>query len=233
MKLFNKTGLLVILALISFRCDTNVLFEGAMPPDVDIITAIPPAYLGTYLCESDSSIIHASEKSIVRESYVHFRTPLKRVRESKECKIKNDSLFFPWSNQCIPFDYINDSTVTATIHKLDTLFQFREGEIAKYYKGRLFLNARIYNSNDWVTSMMTRNQEGVIQWDQLQMPTDIEKVEAITHNFKTKKNRDDETIYYMNPTLVEFDMILEREYVRKCDVFTPIYQPIRKTNYYK
>jgi len=228
------TYILISLALlISYGCDTNVLFEGPMPPGVLAISTIPGHYQGTYLCESDSSIIHATERAIVRESYMHFTSPLDRIRETQGCQIKNDSLFMPWSEECIAFDYLNDSTIAATVHKLDTLFKFRDEERAKYYKGRLFLNARVHNSDNWITSMLTRAQDGTIEWKQIQMPEQIEKVEAITQDFSTKKDRKDNTIYIMNPTLVEFDKILEKEYVRDCDVFTPIYQTIQKRSYYE
>lgn len=233
MKFIYKIYAFLLLAFVNFNCDTNVMFEGPMPPDVNLITSIPLAYQGTYLCESDSSIIHATEKSIVRESYQHFTSPLERVRETEGCKIEDDKLFMPWSDACIPFDYLNDSTIAATVHKLDTIFKFRKEEVAKFYKGRVFLNARIYNSNNWVTSMLTKSEDGSVQWEQIHMPSSIEMVEAITPSFKTKTDRNDETVYIMNPTLVEFDKILEREYVRKCDVFTPIYQPIQKRNNYE
>jgi|GEM_PF-1173224 len=233
----NKTlfysMLIISLTFISFGCDTNVMFEDAMPPNVDIITTIPSSYQGTYLCESDSSIIHATNRSLVRESFLRFSSPIDQVRETEGCEIKNDSLFMPWSDVCLPFDYINDSTITATVHKFDTLFKFRKEEIAKYYKGRVFLNAQIYNDKKWVTSMLTKQEDGSVKWEQIQMPEDIEKVTAITPDFETKKTRKDETIYILNPTLVEFDKILEKNYVRQCDVFTPIYQPIKKSNYFE
>jgi len=221
------------IAILSTACESNVLFEDAMPPDVGIIKSIPQAYQGMFLCESDSSIVHTKEKAIIRESYVKFNAFLNQIQETEGCEIKDGSLYMPWSEECIAFEYVNDTTITATMHKIDTLFNFKRGEVAKYYKGRLFLNVETSTGKKWVTSMISRKEDGTIYWEQIHMPEEIEKVEAITPNFKTRKNKQNKTVYIMNPTLVEFDKILEKNYVRECDVFTPIYQPPQEAIYYE
>jgi len=233
--LIYNTLYMVILGtiILATACESNVVFEDTMPPGVGKIKTIPLSYQGEFLCESDSSIIHSTEESIVRESYVKFYAYLKQIHEADGCSIKDGSLYMPWSEECIPFEYVNDSLITAQMHKSDTLFNFRPGEVAKLYKGRLFLNVKVNNRDTWLTSMISQKEDGTIHWERIHMPEEIEKVEAITSNFTTKKDRNNNTVYIMNPTLVEFDKILEKNYVRECDVFTPIFLPKQEAIYYE
>lgn len=238
LNIFNRLSLLLwsgllIGILITTACESNVLFKDAMPPGIARLKTIPLSYQGQFLCESDSSIIISKEESIVREAYVKFYAYLKQIKETEGCSIKDGSLYMPWSEECIPFEYVNDSLITAKMHKIDTLFHFRKGEVAKLYKGRLFLNVQVKNSKNWLTSMVSQKEDGTIYWERIHMPDEIEKVEAITPNFTTKKSRENKTVYIMNPTLVEFDKILEKNYVRECDVFTPIYYPKQEAIYYE
>ena len=132
-------GFLLIL-LTAISCEPAVVFKDAMPPEVDAITTIPKQFHGVYMCESDSSRIYIERDHAVQESYYQFITSVERVRESEDCSIVAGGLYLPGRKECIPFEWINEDSITAKVYELDTLFEFADDEVMKLYRGHLFLN---------------------------------------------------------------------------------------------
>lgn len=223
----NISSLLFILSLTFFlsACEINVFFKEASPPGVESISSIPGTFQGVYICESDSSRLYASTNVIYQESYVEFVTTLQNVKETESCSILNQGLYLPGRKECVPFEYIGEDSIRAKIYTIDTLFHFKpEKEVAKFYKGRLFLNKKS-ELDDWLTWMVTPNSDGTLLWELIKVPNDIDDLVDITHSIKDRpvfKLDKDEKQYIINPTLVEFDKILENDYLIKCDVLTPV-----------
>ncbi len=203
-------------------CEPKVIFEQAMPPDVVPIGSIPDKFQGVYECESDGSRMYADKFKVYRESYFKFTTTVDHVRDTEDCSILAGGLYLPGRNECIPFEYIGEDTITAKVYDLDTLFHFAPNQIAKEYKGRLFLNMSD-DSGKWITFMISPNSDGSMLWELIDIPNKLKDVTEITYNFETKKNRKDETIYILDPTMVEFDRIInDKDYMLECDVLKPI-----------
>lgn len=202
-------------------CEPNVMFKEAMPPGVEAIDRIPERFQGAFICESDSSHVYAEEQLILRESYYMFITNIDRVRESDDCEIVKGGILLPGRQECVPIEYLGEGRIKATVYTIDTLFSFQKDEVLKLYKGRLFVNYK--NSLDeWVTFMISPEEDGRMKWDIIDVPDQIKRVKEITYDYDTRVDRDHETIYIIKPTLVEFDRILYRDYVTECDILTPI-----------
>ena len=213
-------GFLLIL-LTAISCEPAVVFKDAMPPEVDAITTIPKQFHGVYMCESDSSRIYIERDHAVQESYYQFITSVERVRESEDCSIVAGGLYLPGRKECIPFEWINEDSITAKVYELDTLFEFADDEVMKLYRGHLFLN-KYSDDNHWITWMLTPQEDGALLFELIEIPDNKRKVEEITIDYSIIQ-KDEETVQYViNPTLVEFDRILDQEYVRECDILRPI-----------
>jgi len=208
--------------LLLAACQPNVMFQEAVPPGIKAIKKIPNHFQGVYLCESDSSLIYTDANVVYKESYHMFITPISRVRQSEECKIVAGGLYLPGRKECIPFEYVGKDSIQAKVYSIDTLFNFRDNEVMKLYKGRLFMNY-INEYKEWVTFMISPMGEGYMKWEMIDVPDQVKKVEDITAEYKTRLNKDDETMYIIKPTLVEFDKILENDYTVLCDVLIPVY----------
>jgi len=212
-------GFATLLMLVS--CVPNVLFQEAVPPGVDAINEVPENFQGVFVCESDSSRIYADRFVVYNESYHMFVTAIDRVNETENCSIVAGGLYLPGRKECIPFEYIGEDSIQAKVYSIDTLFSFKDTEVMKLYKGRLFMNYQ-NDQNEWITYMISPMEDGAMNWEIIDVPDKVHTVEEITHDYKTRKNEDDETMYIIKPTLVEFDRILQKGYSSQCDILTPI-----------
>jgi hypothetical protein len=216
-----KYLLVTLIGASFFACEPNVLFEKAMPPEIDALEYIPEVFHGIYICDSDSSRFYVNQDIILNERYMEFETTLEKVRETEDCSIIAGGLYLPGFKMCVPYEHIGEDSIKARVYMQDTVFIFSEVSVAKYYKSRLFLNY-LANDNIWITYMITPLEDGTMHWELIEVPDKLQKIKEITHEVRIKVFDEDTRKYIINPTLVEFDKILEKEYTSDCDYFTPI-----------
>ncbi len=208
-------------SLLYISCFPDVLFVQALPPDIEALTVVPIEYQGQYLCESDSSIMHVESNLVFVESYNQFITTIDEVQETQECSILAGGLFLPGRQQCIPIEIINGDTIIGSIYDIDTLFSFKEDEILKSHKGRLFLNYR-NDASHWSTFVITPQVDGTLLWTLIDVPDDSDKIEEITNDYTPYVKSNRRIKYILNPTLKEFESILNKDYTDFCDILVPI-----------
>ncbi|MBT8234458.1 MAG: hypothetical protein HKO66_02135 [Saprospiraceae bacterium] len=211
----------LLLMLILISCDHRVKFSSAMPPEVEDLASIPESFLGTFICESDSSRLMIDKFSAVQESYYLFETTVARIKETENCSIADGGLYLPGRKTCIPFEYLTEDSIRAKVYEIDTLFAFRKNEIAKYDKGHLFINYK----NDlaqWDTWIFTPQEDGNILFEFVAVPDNERKIKDVTNNY-IKKIDDREKVHYtLNPTKKEFDEIINKGYLFECDILIPV-----------
>jgi hypothetical protein len=214
-------SLIIISVFLLQSCQLNVLFDKSVPPGIDAIDQVPALFQGVYLCESDSSFIYADRFIIYQESYFEFETTLQKVKETEGCSVVDGGIYLPGRQECVPFEYISEDSITAMVYDIDTLFAFREGEVLKYYKGHLFINYMDDNQN-WMTFMITPLEDGALKWDLIEVPNIEKKINDITDQVVSYEDDKKKKKYVINPSLVEFDYILEKDYTRLCDILNPV-----------
>ena len=74
----------------------------------------------------------------------------------------------------------------------------------------------------YVPNAFTPNMDGSMLWEIIKVPDQINKIEAITYDYRSRQLDEDNTQYIINPTLVDFEKILDRGYTQTCDVLIPI-----------
>ena len=221
MRILLKYSALVGIVLWILSCEPGVVFEEAMPPDVESIHHIPVQFTGAYLCESDSSRIFIYDQLAIKESAYEFTTTLDKISETEDCRILDGGLYLPGRKECVPFTYLTQDSISATLYDIDTLFNFRRYEVAKLYKGHLFLN-QLDPQEHWITWMLSPEPDGALLLKLIDVPDKIKSVEAITQDYSTRVTEKEKVQYIINPTLVEFDRILKKEYTVECERLTPI-----------
>tara|TARA_B100000497_G_C7664867_1_gene400785 strand:- start:516 stop:1133 length:618 start_codon:yes stop_codon:yes gene_type:complete len=199
-----------------------VYFENTMPPNIESISEIPNTLLGAYLCDSDNDMIYAENRLIYMMSYDQFVTSLDEINQTESCNFLNGELFLPNREECVPFEYLSDDKIRVTLSSIDTLFAFRKNEVAKMYKNRLFLNVKGELEEEWITYMISKRDHGVLLWERIEVPDEKEYLKSLTYKYETIEYQETEDKYVINPTLIEFDEFLEKEFTLECDVLIPI-----------
>ena len=217
----NLIGCFIAILFLSFSCRPAVQFSEAIPPETEALKEIPEQYRGVFICESDSSRLYANKYELVQESYYYFITTLNDIRQNTNCSLKAGGLYLPGRKLCIPIESIRGDTITAKIYEVDTLFSFSNNDVAKLYKGRLFLNV-LSQDRHWVTFMISPNVDGSMNWDLIDIPDKIKKIEEITPDYKQELTHDSIDLFIINPTLIEFEKILNKNYFRECDYLIPV-----------
>lgn len=204
-------------------CDSNVVFEEAMPEHVEALKEIPHEFQGIYICSSDSSILYAHQNVIFIESYFQFFTTLDQVKETEDCTIIDNSLYLPGREECAPFTYVSEDTISVKVTFLDTLFGFREFEKVKLYKGRLFFSL-LDKNNHWTSFMVSPKEEGILSFSMIDLSKDLEGLKDLKYKelLRNKVGVDKKNQYLIKPTLIEFDKLLERDLTLICDSLVPI-----------
>lgn len=214
---------IVISTTLLTSCDSNVVFEEAMPAQIGALETIPDEFLGIYVCSSDSSIMYAHENVIFIESYFQFYTTLDQVKETENCNIIDNAIYLPGREECAEFTYVNEDTISVKVNFLDTLFGFRHFEQVKLYKGRLFFNL-LDKESHWTSFMVSPKENGVLSFSMIDLSQDLDGLKELKYKelLKNKVGIEKKDQYLIKPTLIEFDMLLERDLTLICDSLVPI-----------
>ena len=208
----------VILTLFIIGCEPGLVYENAVPPGLDNLTEIPELYQGSFVCITDSTHVYVTDKAIIEEYYHQFVTSIDKIDESGNCVIVGRGIHFKDQQVCVPFEYISDRLVTGKIYKVDTLFSISEKQVLRSYKGHLFFNYQMPQGN-WVATMLTPTDNAGFKFRLLDMKEDVSQIKAASTHVATRELKDDKTQYVINPTLVEFDKIMEAPNQVACEEF--------------
>jgi len=214
------TILTILVSALLLSCEPNIVFESPMPPKGKTLNAIPAEFIGVYLCESDSAYMIVSDDVVYREYHYKFNTTFKKIEDSENCAIEEGQIKLPYREECVPFEHIEGDSIAATLHEIDTLFNFRKNEVLKLYKGRLFINVQDKNKH-WMTQMVTPMEERWLKWEMIELPDELENLDDITTSYKTRTTKRKRTQFIVNPTHIEFEKLLIKKYLSECDILIP------------
>lgn len=214
--LYLLVGLVFIVS-----CEPKVLFQKALPPEGQKLKSIPANFQGVFYSECDTTILHALDNVIYTEGFFQFKTTLGRIEEEPGCRISDQGMYLRGVNECVPFEYINEDTILVNVVQKDTMFFISDEQVAKLYKGSLYLNHKDENGN-WIVSTVTPDEKGRLHWSLIDIPNKVDKIKEITKDYSSYTRDDKEEIFVINPTQIEFDQLLNKEYLTECDVFIPL-----------
>lgn len=216
-----KNIYLLLAAVSILACEPKVLFKNALPPEGKILQTIPTQFQGVYYSECDTTILHVLPDVIYTEGYFEFTTTITRVHEEEGCRIADQGMYLRGTKECVPFEYLNGDTIRVKLVQKDTMFLISKHQVAKLYKNSIYLNHQDKNYN-WVASRVTARGDGSLLWQLVDVPNKVDKVREITKDYKSYIRSDDEEIFVINPTQIEFETLLNKGYLKECDVFIPL-----------
>ena len=202
-----QINLLLLILILFWSCEPPVVFDQAYPIGEADLDNIPNSFQGSFICESDSSIVHISDQLIIHESYYRFRSKLKDLEEREDCSIEDDKIFLKGMSECVPLKYINDSIVEGEYMMTDTLFKNKSHAFARLYRGHLFLSQKI-KSNEWIVHFLTPDGNNLF-YRAIADKSSIKEIEVITPIEKLEQADSDKPRYRITPTLKEFDLLID------------------------
>ena len=219
---------LQIVSLIGFillivACTPPVVFDQAYPIGEDNLKEIPASYTGSFICESDSSLLLIKKHEIVIKKENFFNLPLKYVEERDDCKIDGQEMYVSGREECIPLEFINDSTVRGTVIEHDTLFSIGNAAVVRMYQGHVVLSQEI-NDDQWAVSFLSIEKNTDVKYRAITDKTKIVNVGKVTkmENITTKEDKNNR--YKIKPTMKQFDELFHDEKVFiECEYLTRVF----------
>src|SRR5210317_1030893 len=133
--------LLTILIVLTYVKSCNKAnFERPQPNDTKNITQIPSKLHGIYTSITDSSSLHITDKSIIRNK-IEIYSIHKNELDSIESKLFTKDTIFQEDNIAFDVKIFGDS-LKARMTFADTLIYMPSDMILRTYKGHYFLNKK-------------------------------------------------------------------------------------------
>lgn len=216
--LFKVIFCITLLSL--FSCEPNVYFKEAQPRKIPSLTSLPLDFRGVYRFASDSSLVRADDKVIAVDSYFEYKTRLSTAHESENCKIANGGIYLKGTQECIPYEKIDEDLVRAKIYTVDTLFSFSQYHVAKMYGEKLLLSYGDEKGH-WLVNVFTPIEHGAILWEFIDIPDKTHIVEGLAPSYSRKLQSDSSFIYIIDPNEKGFRRIFDKGYLTVCDTLKP------------
>ena len=219
---FRITSIISVVLFLA-ACTPPVVFDQAYPIGEENLKEIPIHYTGSFICESDSSLLLIKKHEIVIRKENFFDLPLKYIEERDDCNIEGQEMYVSGREECIPLAFINDSTVRGTVIEHDTLFSMAVGSVARMYQGHVVLSQEI-NYDQWAVSFLSLEKNTDVKYRAITDETKIAHVGKITkmENITTIEDKDDR--YKIKPTMKQFDELFNDEKVFiECEYLTRVF----------
>lgn len=216
----------LIFLLNGFSCNqAPVVFDQPQPNNLPAKPYFEPIYRGTFLCESDSAMVHVHAKTVFKEKAFAFKLSLEEIAEDSSILYSNGELFINSRNEPVSAKLDGD-TVRAEIILRDTLFEIGAHQILKHFRGHHILNKKVEN-NRWEVEVLSLVGDLDLRYAKAEMPEDLEQLEKITpvkrKNTDTRKEQ-----LIISPTVIEFNEIMQQELIfRECDYFSRQQLPVQ------
>lgn len=218
----NTCIIIIIISLIQFSCEPNLVFTEPMPPSKNIepLQKFPEELIGIFNWEFDQSYFLIDDNIIYQELWYTSVSSIDDIKETESCTILDGGIYHEDLQECIPFEYISENSILSTFVEVDTVFNFSDNEVAKMYKGNLFLNYR-NNKNQWTTHILNPNPDGSLTWETLYVPDD-RSIDDFIQKYDVELKRDSSYKYIANPTTKEFEKLLENDFGDKLFILYPV-----------
>lgn len=203
-KLMKIKSLFLTLLLFLFfnSCKkSEVSFEETQPQNIKEQNVLPNKLIGTYYNSENKTELNISKYFIVK--HITLEDTFKITELNKNEVIKNDSLLNIETKGKYQIKKINDTLFTNYIYS-DTIFNLKQKDILKKFKGHYFLNKLIKSDGLWEVKKLTLTN-GTLKISGIETEEEINLLESIT---ETK--RDTIKPFTIKPTKKQF-----KEFIKK------------------
>jgi hypothetical protein len=192
-------------------CDSPVIFTVPQPKGFSPQSSFSIFYRGSYFCESDSSLVYITDEVVFKQKDYHLVMPKTRLDTMSDVRLVDGKLQIKGMDEWVPATIIRDS-VHAQIAKRDTLFAIGQDQVLTMFRGHHILNNK-RSDNYWEVAILTIDEEMNIILSMAAEPEDLERLKEVTP--VTDLSRGDTVQYLINPTVHEFNQILDEELIFK------------------
>ena len=215
---------LVSIAFFYYSCVPPVVFTEPQPQGYQPQSTFPIYFRGTFLCDSDSSIVYVNDKTIYKKRNYSMALTIAQIDSIEEATLIGDELFIESVNEPFPVNIINDS-VFADIVLSDTLFQISKEQVLTQFRGHQILNTKL-NDREWEVSILSLDYDFDLVLSGATYPEDLERLKEITP--VTELSIRDTMQYKLSPSVYEFSQILDEHLIfEPCDFYKRIALPIQ------
>ena len=217
--LFGFLGLLI------WSCnEPPIVFTEPQPTALSPSPYISPIYRGTFLCESDSSIVHVQARTIFKEKNYAIATTKTELEKVDGVKLKDGFIEINgW--QKVEIKEVRGDSIFSDFLLRDTLFDLSPNQIIKSFRGHHIISKKL-RAKDWEVIILSLDYDLNLRLSKTILPEDLEQLESITpvENISTESK----TQYRISPTVMEFDEILKQKLIfEECDYFNRIHELIQ------
>ena len=200
--------IIIAIILLLSACDSPVGFTEAQPSNQPDLDAIPEAYRGMFICQSDSILVKVEEQVIYSEITEMALTPMSYITEREDCKIINDSLYIEGHKECVKIEYVKDGHIAAMKTTRDTIFRLTSIQKARLYKGNLILS-QITENDLWTIAILEMDGEKGVRYRAIVDDSDLQTLSEITSMSKVDFQNPRYPQYKVTPKEVELDQLFE------------------------
>lgn len=206
-----KLLILNLFIFLFYSCKEPIVsFEVAQPENVKQQSKFSRNIIGTYYN------IESNTELIIRENYIlkkmKIEDTLKISELNKSEIIKNDTLYKLNTKEKYKIIKINDSLFTDYVFS-DTIFNLKNKNILKKYKGYYFLNKEIEKTGFWEVEKLSLTN-GVLKINGIETENEINLLESIT---ETK--RDTLKLFSVKPTKKQFKKFIKNNGFTKGEIY--------------
>ena len=200
----------IVVIFVLTACEPAVVFENPQPKGAPEEKNFATPYQGTYLSESDSSIVIIDSVCIYKRHWFDFTLSRKRIEKDDNVVKSGEFLHLKNIGKNAIYRIKND-TVYASVALEDTLFHLDGSKyILKSHEGHQIMNVKL-NEASYQVIVLSLDGKGNLDLMHASRLEDIEKLEKITPTQDISHH--DIEQFMINPTRVEFDEIMEQEIV--------------------
>ena len=203
--------IIVLFVLILSACAPPLVFDKPFPPNEDNLITIPEKFQGTFMCESDSTLVVISDHVIYAREPYYFEEKIEDIEAYEDCRFVGDKLIMNATGEEVPVEILENGKVKGFFIEQDTIFEFHDESIARPYDGHLLLSISM-EDGQWAIYGLTKDGSGNIIYRAINEATDLELADEITPLTEIEReSEEDPPRYLARPTLAEFDRMFRNE----------------------
>lgn len=217
--------ILILMVIGWISCDPPIVFKTPPPQGIETINAFAPSFQGTYLCESDSSIVVVEPHVIYKTEWFDFVISQKEMQQDDNFIQSGEFIYLRDIGKCSIYRIKND-TVYASVQLADTIFYMAgEKNVLKEYKGHQVMSM-LLNKGSYEVFILSLDEDSNLEFKMATLPGTLADLQKITPLKGVVNHTKEAEQFEINPTMMEFDEILKQEIVfETCDYFKRINIP--------
>jgi len=202
----KKITFAIAVSITIYSCQPAATFDAPQPEGVNSISSFPSSLHGTYITADSLSKLTIND-TMITYNY-GYQEKLLKINLDSSFLIVGDTLLDKNNGEKTRID-IAGYTIVRHIYGVDTVFHFSATQVAKKYKGSIFLNSEI-EKGKWEVRQLSLGKN-ILTMSEIATAEDIQKLRTIVDA--------DTTIHHFSPTKKQFKHFMKHDGFGTKEVF--------------